>query len=257
MAEMQINGVDVRAAYGFTLSESPGWSDSPPRQTPTGTITVRGVRPVGPSMDMPRRLTLTGVVRGATAALARSNLDLLKLALSAMPAKLSFSDHLDRYINAYVESFPVPPESHGSAITKHLRLSVTLIAHDPFFYNQTATSLPTGGLMPLGTGIHHPVITLGAVTISTPPLVLTLKNGNGVAVQTMSINQSGGPQNIIVDCDNQVITSGGVSILNKLSGGSDFFRIDPFIHATFGSSLWPEIISSVGTPAITYRKAWR
>ena len=261
MAQMQINDVDVFSAYGLTLSDAPGWSDAPPRQHPVGTLAVRGVRTTGASLDMPRRLTLNGLIRGSSAADARSKLDRMKLALSAQPVKLSFSDHLDRYVNARLDSFAVPPEAMGSAIHKRLRCSIALTAHDPQFYEQTATSLPTGGLMPLGTGIHRPVITLAAATVSSPPFFVDLKDGVGTVVQTMTIDQGGGPQEIIIDCDNQVITADGVSILINLSGGSDFFRIDPLIHATFGASLWPEIVTrnidSGGTPAITYRKAWR
>lgn len=259
MAEMQINDVDVKATFGFTLAEAPGWSDAPPRQTATGNIAVRGIRPTVAPIDLPRRIALNGLIRASSAATARSNLDKLKLALSAAPVKLSFSDQPTRYIHARLDSFPVPPEAMGSAISKHLRCSITLTAHDPFFYDQTATSLPTGGLMPLGTGIHRPVITLAAATISSPPFFLDLKNGAGAVVATMTINQGGGPQAIVVDCDTQIITAAGVNILDKLSG--DFFRIDPLIHATFGSSLWPEIvtrnITTGGTPSVVYRKAWR
>lgn len=254
---MKINDVEG-SVYGFVLGSPPGWADAPPRATPVANIATRGVRAVGSSIDQPRRIVIRGTVRGATAAAARSNLDQLKLALSLSPVKLAFTDFSTRYVNGRVDSCAVPPEVMGSALSKNLSVEIVVTCHDPFFYDATATSLPTGGVMPLGTGIHRPVITLTS-TVSSPPFFLDLKNGAGTVVQTMTINQNGTAAVFVIDCDNQIITKDGVNILDKLTG--NFFRIDPLVHATFASSLWPEIVTrnidSGGTPAITFRKAWR
>lgn len=254
---MKINGV-VASAYGFYLAEPPGWLDAPTIQTPTATVPGRGTLATAASTPQPRKVLLRGHVRGKTAAIARTNLDLLKLALSDDVVELTFDDQATRFYRTRRESFVTPPLSQGAFLTKDLRVEITMTALDPYNYDVTATSLATAGPMPLGTAPIRPVLTFASITAASPPWFIDMKDFTDTVVQTMTINSACAAALVVVDNDTQVITEAGLTILDKLSG--DFFKIDPLVHADYAAADWPYFVTrnvgSGGVPVVSYRRAW-
>jgi hypothetical protein len=116
-----------------------GWLDAPPRQTPNAPVIGRpGAKRLAPAAEATRRLTLRGLVRGATWSAARSNIDALKLALLADPCSLTFADHSDRYVNATLEGFTsqTPNGGPGAFVQEGLQIEATMTAYDPLSYDK-------------------------------------------------------------------------------------------------------------------------
>lgn len=244
---MLINSVNA-STFGFTLSDAPGWLDTPPTTTPTGVVLLRGARALGPSVEQPRRVSIRGLVRGSSPSDARTKIDALKLALSFPPVQVSFADWATRYYLLRLDTFSVPAEAMGSQISKNLRVEITMTAIPPYAFETSTTTVAGGAAMAMGTGPVRPVVTL---TGANNP-VISLKDKDANVVTVMALTLAG---TIVIDNDAMTILDDGVLNLNALVTG-DFFVIDPADPKFQGSG--PTInatgVSSVST---NYRKSWR
>ncbi len=244
---MIINDIDA-SAFDFTLAESPGWLDSPPVQTPSAIVLHRGHRPLGTGIELPRKVTLRGLIRGTTAAEARENVDLLKLALSYPPARVTFDDHPDRYYSLRLDNFNAPPAPQGSHVVAALRVDIAMTAIPPYAFDIDETEVSGNAALPLGTGPIRPVITLAGA--ADPVVSLRDKDGNVVTV--IALTASG---TIVIDNDALTITDDGVPNMASLDGG-DFFVIDPADPRFHGAG---PTITATGVSSYTtvYRRSWR
>lgn len=245
---MLINSVNARA-YGFVLSEPPGWLDAPPAQTPSATILQRGPIVVGGQTVQARRVTLRGYVRGNSAADARTKLDSLKLALSYPPVQVVFDDSASRYHSLHLENLTAPPLPQGAFLAIDLRVEALLVAYSPYAIDVDATTVAGVAALPLGTGPVRPVVTLNG---ATNPVTHSLRDKDNNVVGSMVIAAAG---TVVVDHDAKTITVDGVLDLNALTSG-DFFVIDPADPKFQGAG--PSITSSGATShSVTYRRTWR
>jgi hypothetical protein len=129
-----------------------------------------GAKKLAPAAEQPRKLTLRGTMRAATAAATRANIDALKLALLADPLKLTFADHNDRYVQATLESFTAPLIV-GPFVQENLQIEAGLTSYDPLTYDSlTECSDGTwlGHSAVAGTGPGRPVVT----HVGVPQLIL-------------------------------------------------------------------------------------
>lgn len=244
---MIINDIDA-SAFDFTLAESPGWMDSPPVQTPSAIILQRGPRALGSGVELTKRVTLRGLVRGATAAEARDNLDLLKLALSYPPVRVTFEDRSDRYHSLRLDSFNAPPSAQGSHVVSALRIDIAMTALPPYAFDIDETEVSGAAPLPLGTGPVRPVITLSGA--SNP--VVSLRDKDSNVVTAIALTASG---TIIIDNDALTITDDGTPNMASLDGG-DFFVIDPADPKFQGAG--PTITATgVASYTTTYHRSWR
>lgn len=255
MPALLINGVDA-ATFGFVLTESPSWIDLPPRMTPSQAVINRqGAIITAPSIESARKVTLNGFVTSVSVAATRANLDALKIALTAAAGvQLIFQDNSTRYITCTLDNFAVL-WAGPALIERRLRVSISMTAFDPYFYDTTVTSIASGNSWPLGTAITRPVITITGA--STNP-VITLLNKSGAVMNTMGLTITTiAGDSLVMDHDARTIKKNGTSIISSLTSG-DFFAVDPSDSANYGTP-GPSIASSgvTGTLLTTYRKTWR
>jgi hypothetical protein len=256
--------IDV-ATYGFTLSEAPGWLDLPPRQIPSAPIIGRpGAKELATAQENPRRLTLRGTVRGATAAIARANVDALKLAFMAKPLSLSFADFPDRHVFVSLEGFVPQPlaNARGPFVQEALQVEATFTAYDPLSYDNTLTiaTMPAGSSTPLlvpGTGPIRPVVRLntGAGAVNPVLSLFGTAYGLGVVVGSLSLTITTGSTDVLeIDMDAKTVKKNGVSVLSAISAG-DFFAVEP--SDPLMRPLGWFIIPSSGGGTVRYRRSWR
>lgn len=188
---LQINGIDA-STLGLTLAEAPGWLDMPPRDIPTAPIIGRGgLKALADPVEGARQITLTSTSRSATATLTRTQIDSIKLALSANPLSLIFSDHSDRHVYAYLKSFTVRmlQGASGPFVQEALGVDVVLSALDPLSYDNALANpvASSSGGSSSDALWYAPGATLPAETFSRT----TTKNyfdANGV-LQSAAIDQ--------------------------------------------------------------------
>lgn len=261
MTAVLINTVDAPATYGLTLSEAPGWADSPPRQVRQAHVIDRaGARRMGSEQEQPRKLVLRGLVQGDTVQQARDRLDSLKIALMAATVDFTFSDITTRYVRGTLESFTTPSEG-PFLIQRKLRVEIALTCLDPYFYDISTTSVGSGVAMPLGTGIVRPVLTVtGPATGTHTNPSFTFRRNDGTTITTLTFTGTlVAGETLTVDLDAMTAKKGAASVIANMSG--DFFVVDPVAHATYSTSTWPNILlggtGTLGTLSVGYKKAWR
>jgi phage-related protein len=133
-AALLINGVDAET-YGFTLAEAPGWSDMPARAVVTAPVIGRqGVKDLADPQEQPRKLSLSGTLRGTSVADARTKLDALKIAFAAKTIQFVFADQSTRFVTGRLDSFNSPPLV-GSMVQSTLHVDATFVCTDPYFYD--------------------------------------------------------------------------------------------------------------------------
>lgn len=256
MAVVLIDGTDIKTAYGFRLSEPPGWLDAPPRVVTTAQIVGRaGATRLETPREQPRQLVLRGVVRGSTAAVARANLDSLKQLFAKASNEITLQDWPTRYIVATLDSLTVPPAS-ASLISRDLSVEIALTANDPYSYETTLSAPAVGAALPLGTGPVRPTVSvLGA---AAGPIVMSLYNKAAVLMQSLTFDATAipGGQTLVVNHDLRTAVMNGTNWLSKIVSG-DFFVIDPADQANYGAPGPTISITGGGTGSISYRKVWR
>lgn len=255
---MLINGLDAKTTYGVTITDAPGWSDAPPRSTPSAQVLKRGgARVLGDPRDQPRQISLRGWIHGTSTQDARNKADALKLAIKKLTgAKLSFDDYPTRYVIARCDSLRVPALSL-SMVTPKLQFEATLTAHDPYSYDNAsvgpvALDGTANNHQALGTGPSKPIITL--VGAKTNP-VLTLWDATGL-VQLGQLTFTvvlGGGDTLVIDCDAKTVKLNGVNRVDLLTTG-DFFIFEPLVDTAPAIAMTG---TGAGTGSFTYRKAWR
>lgn len=252
-----VNGVDI-ATLGLTIAEAPGWLDAPPRDIPTAPIIGRaGAKALSVPTEGPRQINLTGTIRGKTVVLARNTVDQIKLALLADELSLTFADHADRHVYAYLKTLTtrILQGAQGPFVQEALAIDITLQALNPLSYDNDLTSVGFGSAnrLALGTGPVRPLITItGAAT--NPVITLRNKTGVAMASMTLTVTDAGG-DTLSIDMDSKTIKKNGVSALSSLTAG-DFFSIDPLDQANYGGA-GPYIDVSSGAGTVNYWRTWR
>lgn len=255
--------IDI-ATYGFTLSEAPGWLDLPPRQTPSAPIIGRpGAKELTVAQEGPRKLTLRGTVRGATAAVARANVDALKLALLAKPLSLSFADNPDRHVFVSLEGFTSQPlpNALGGFVQENLQIEATLVAYDPLSYDNSLTVvlMPAGSSTPFlvpGTGPIRPLVRISGASLN-PVLLVLGTNGYGIGSPIGSIGltiTTAGADTLEIDMDAKTVRKNGVSALASITAG-DFITIEP--NDPLVRPLGAFMGANSGGGSVRYRRSWR
>jgi phage-related protein len=216
MPALLINGVDAET-LGFTLAESPGWLDAPPREFPTAPVSGRpGATALANPTEGVRQVTLTGTVRASTVASGRSKVDALKLALLANPLAV-------------------------------------LTALDPLSYDIAQSTIAIGTRLPLGTGPIRPIVTISGASVNP---IISLFNTAGVVVAsiTITITTILG-DTLVVDMDAKTVKKNGVSSIASVTAG-DFFSIEPADQVNFGGA-GPWVGTTSGAGDVRYYKSWR
>lgn len=253
MARFLFNDVPA-SVYGLVIGDVTGWLDSPNTQTPTVTVPPRaGTVQISDTREQPRAITMRGYVRGSSASDARTRYENLKAALRTSRVKLSMPDGRNRHINAVRDSL-IAPSIGGQFIQRNLPVELRFTALDPYFYDDSLTSVAAPNPLPLGTAPVRPVLTLTGATVTGP--VFTLRDFNDVIVAQMTfaaLALSPG-DTLIVDCDAMTAKKNGTNVLSNLIG--DFFKIDPTIHADRANTDWPYITVNATGLTTSYRKAW-
>lgn len=253
MQALLINGVSAES-LGLTVAEAPGWMDMPARDVATAQILGRpGLKALTDPSEGARRISLTGTVIAATAALLRPKVDALKMALLASPLTLVFGDNATRQVTAVLTAFTTKSVPQGAFVQEGLNVEAVLSALDPFAYDLAQTVVAFGDRMPLGTGIVRPVIT---ITGASTNHATTLFNRSNVAIASLSLSLvTLVGDTLIIDMDKKTVKKNGVSVIGSIVAG-DFFEIDPTDQANFGG-VGPFLATSSGDGPISYYRSWR
>lgn len=254
-----INGADLKPLCGLAIASASTWRDMPARRRNVaivpgypGEIVVDAV-----AQEQPRQFVLQGTVVGTDATDARTKLDILAAILAAPSLLVSFNDAATRQISMELMSFVASPPD-AQMIANKIPVTITLVAHDPYSYDITATNVVFAGAtaIPLGSGPVWPKIT---VTGGATNPVFSLKTNTGTLVATLGLSIAfPNTDTVVIDMAKKLITRNGVSQPGYLTSG-DFFSIDVSKHGVFSSAAWPTIEGSgLGTNAtLSYQKAWR
>lgn len=215
--------------------------------------------PTALTQSSARTVDLRGVVKTASAALLRANLDALKDLVYAGAVELRFAERVDRFLLAVCTSFVVEPIGPQFGSSAELRLGFT--CPDPLAYDRhelvVGLHAAAPAAVPLGTGVTAPVVRLfGAV--NNP--VVTYRDIRGIAKRAMGFTVNLGANDYLeIDCDLGTVTkyAAGVATdgLALLTSG-DFLRLDP-LDAAYRDSVFPTIELAAGTGECTYRRAWQ
>lgn len=255
--DLMINGVAAFAGYGIVVADIQGWLDGPQKENQRGLVPGRaGKILLRSAQEMERPLTIRGLVRGTTASDVRTKFDTLKHALEGTTVKFAMPDGAGRHIYAAVELVSSPVEA-GQFARKDLPVEIRAVADAPYFLSDALTSVAGGAAMPLGTAPIRPLLSLTGAAATG--ITLTLRNNLVATVATLSfptLTLTGGDV-FVVDNDLMTAEKNAVNQLALLSTVSDFFLVDPKLHADYPTSAWPSIISNVGTLTVSYRRAWR
>jgi phage-related protein len=255
MPGLLINGVDAET-LGFTLAESPGWLDAPPREFPTAPVSGRpGATALANPTEGVRQVTLTGTVRASTVASGRSKVDALKLALLANPLALTFADNSTRRVYARLKSFATQmvQGAQGPFAQENLAVTAVLTALDPLSYDIAQSTIAIGTRLPLGTGPIRPIVTISGASVNP---IISLFNTAGVVVAsiTITITTILG-DTLVVDMDAKTVKKNGVSSIASVTAG-DFFSIEPADQVNFGGA-GPWVGTTSGAGDVRYYKSWR
>lgn len=253
--------IDAKLAYGFTISDAPGWMDTPSRQTPAVQVLRRGgMRVLDRPRDQPRQIVLHGNIRGTSTQDSRDKADALKLALSyPTGVSLTFEDLLTRYVCGRLDSFRVPPYG-PSFITRDLSVEASLTAHDPYSYDIDAAvvAMPaaasTGFLLP-GTAPIRPVVTIVGACVNPVISLYGTFGVGGVLIGAIGLAITNGAGDVLdIDMDAKTVKQNGVNIISSIASG-DFWVVEPGDLRIVASGFY--IGSTSGGGYVTYRRSWR
>jgi phage-related protein len=258
---MLVNGTDL-GTLGFVLTAAPGWRDAPPRSTPSVVRPGRaGAYRSAATQENARKVTLQGVVRGASAALARATIDAIRaLLIATQPATLTFPDDATRFVSGYLDQFVTDIGNGPSMIATALGARLDFSLLDPYAYDVTPQTLVNGARAPLGTAPSFPVFTITGAAIN-PSLALYRYDGTILATMGLTLTCVAGDV-LVIDMDRKTIMKNGVSVLSALTTG-DFIVMDPALAQNgLGVSAGDQpyllgATGSTGTGSYTYRRAWR
>jgi len=258
MPDLLINDVTAYS-MGLIVGSISGWRDIPDRQTPTAPVPPRaGATKLSIAREQPRQLAISGTLIGTSKADLQAKADTLALAIQGELTKLAMPDGMGRHIYARAErgSYPVIPSQLTPTARKY-PIELRFTADNPYFLSDSATSVASGVAMPLGTAHVRPLLTLTAAAVTG--VTFTLRDNTTATVATMAFPQLTliSADILIVDCDLMTAKLNGANALALLSSASDFFKVDPFAHANYGSASWPSITVNTGTLTVAYRKRWR
>lgn len=264
-----INGVDPKATYGLAVSDIAGWQDAVQESYPTVKVpgTPGMVRTSLTAEVQARRLTASGYVVGVGSTLAlratdaRTKMDGLRALLMSGPLTIIMADRTAQFLTAYAEQVTVNAVA-ASMITDKLPVKISLVANDPYFYDNVTSSIvgisgTTGTAIPLGTAPSRAVMT-ATVSVATVNPSYTLLNSAGVTIGglvfafTMQTTDS-----LVVDHAARTVTLNGI-LRNDLIAGGDFFSFDAAKQGDYASAAWPKLVRGTNmSVTVAYRKAWR
>lgn len=255
MPALLINNVDA-TTLGFVLTDAASWLDLPPQTTPSQPVLGRqGSTVIAAPIEAPRKIVLNGFVTSASVAQTRTNLDTLKLALMAPLVQLTFQDNSTRYITVGLDAFTVT-FSGPALIDRRVRVSISMTAYDPYYYDITPTTVASAATMPLGTGYARPTITITATGANAGPILVILRKNDNTLVGTLTISTALATSDVlIVDMDARTVKKNGTSIIASISSG-DFWAADPANHIQAGVGPKVDAVTNA-TVSVSYKKSWR
>lgn len=254
MSQFYFNDVPA-STFGLVIGTVTGWLDSPAVQVPSAVVPSKaGATQSGNAREQTRPISMSGYVRGSSATDARTKFESLKAALRTASVKLSMPDGRSRHINAIRESL-IAPSVAGQFVQKNLPVDIRFTALDPFFYDDTPTSVVAPAVLPMGTAPVSPVLTVTGATVTTP--IFTLRDFNDAIVAQMTFASLAlvPGDTLIVDCALKTARKNGVNVLSFLSAG-DFFKIDPTIHSNNATSDYPYLTVNTTGLTTSYKRAW-
>jgi phage-related protein len=254
---LYVDDVDL-STLGLHVQEARGWTDRAATTLPTAAvIDAHKLLVTGRYQMQPRRMTLDCVIRASSVTTLRTNLDELRYRLRPGARLVRLLDQNDReatgYVEAFVERIPAPAQF----ITRHKRLSLSVIFPDPRRYQLSANAEGFSGSatdMPMGTAPVWPSISIAGA--ATDPL-LTYKHDDGTTLATMDFTITlGGGATLVIDMDAKTIIEnpGGINRMSNLTAG-DFFALDPN-DGDFVTSDWPTLQVDSGSGTANYNRAW-
>lgn len=254
MSQFYFNDV-AASAYGLVIGTVTGWLDSPAVSVPTAIIPGRaGATVSGTAREQTRAIGMSGYVRGTNPADVRAKYELLKVATRTGTVKLAMPDGRARHIYAVRDSI-IAPSVVGQFVQKDLPVDMKFTAFDPYFYDDSLSSVVAPAALPMGTAPVRPVLTMTGTSVTTP--IFTLRDYAGVIVGQMTfaslVLTSG--DTLVIDCAAKTVRKNGVNVLSFLTAG-DFLKIDPAVHANFSASSWPYVTVNATGLTTTYRRAW-
>lgn len=250
---VQINGVDI-ATYGVIVAEIPNNWDAPAMtiaevQVPgrKGTTRTTSLRQYAPTDYI-----IKGNIKGTSPSDLESKRDLLGAATLGSTISLIGGNQTARQRNG-ICSYIKLPALYPAADAATFEMGVH--CENPLAF-ATSTTTVTGSsgsdlACALGTEECYPVIT---VTSPTSPLVLTYKNNGGTTIKTLTLTLPGS-STVVVDMDNQTVTYGGTRHDEYVTAGT-YFALSP-LDGNYGTSAWPTVRVSSGSPSIAYTKTYR
>lgn len=246
-----IDGIDMRT-LGVRDSDIPELRDGLEVGYPTGSVPGRGaVHLSRRGLPRERRITIVGWIAQEDHAAALAALDSVKRRLARREVQIVVADQVARYIHGVPESIRFPTIApyqiqHGT----HIRW--TFLCVDPLFYAVAADSVAFGAAtqIPLGSAPSLPVLTL---TNPSGDIAVIYRSSAGLELARIEFSDVSGSE-LVIDCDNQVITIDDENGAGLLSGG-DFFALDP-LHGSEGGPYPTLEVSGATSGTATYRRAW-
>ncbi len=254
--ELWIGGADARAAFGLVVSRVTGLHDAP--EATLAPVVVPG-RAGALLLQEPqvgaRVLGITGTIRGATPAAARSARDRLLTILRRRGLVLRTADDATRELACEVTRVVATPVG-AQFIARTIPIEIGATALDPYWTDVAPTVIADIGRTPvpcpLGSAPVRPVL-----TIANPGAVvrIELRDALGAVVTRCELAGLIPGVPVVIDCAAQTIRQGEVSQLRALLAG-DFPVLDPTTQADVLAGAWPTLSVSNGTMVATYRRAW-
>lgn len=257
MTALYLGGYDARAAFGFVVERIAGLHDAPPTSLTLQAVPGRAgaLRMASPQVEV-RQLTISGTIRGATAAAARTQRDTLLAVLQREQLTLRTGDDLSRQLRIDVTG--VTSTTPGPQfIAPDLRLELTATAAEPYWSDITETTVGSIGTTPVACAVGSaPVAPRLTITGAGSVVHVLLRTAGGDLVTRLQLVGLVPSTPIVIDCAAQTVTQGGVSQLRALLAG-EFPVLDVATQGDPVTGAWPTLAVSQGTMTAVYAKRWR
>jgi hypothetical protein len=249
---VRIDGVDL-STLGLITADVPELRDGVERDYPLGKVPGRGaVHLSRRGQPRERRITVVGAIAAADHATVLTAMDSLKRRVGAREVQIVVADALTRYFTGRPESIRLPTIA-PTLSQRMVHVRWTWVCTDPLAYDTTPQSVAFGAAtqMPLGSAPSRPVLTL---SVPAGDVAVIYRDSGGTERGRIELVDVSGAE-LVIDCDDQVITFDDESGAELLSGG-DFLELDPLDGAEGGPYPTLEVVGTVTAAVAVYRRAW-
>lgn len=208
------------ADYGVVIQDTPEGRDGIDVDWATAHVPGYGPVELGVEGEMQvRRITVDGGLKADDHATIVSNIRELKWILEDRELQLILPDDPTHYFVARLESPRLPP----IAPTHSQRMSLlhwTFLCTDPHAFSTSETTIDFNAFataVPIGSGDVRPVITV----VGLDAFDVIHRSSAGVEVGRIRI-EGAGTGEVVIDCENQVITLDGEEAPDLLVDSTDF-----------------------------------